>query len=245
MNKTKTILICVIFFFSCKTHTYKNFSSTTPLIKKEEIKNKINNTKVQTSNISINSKITIQNREKKQSFFAEILIEKNKFFILSIKDPFLGIEISKIKVTSDSIYYINHLKNEWFVQPKTYMEKYFDKDITFLDIQELLLAERNISKERHVIFLEKDKYVLTAKKSNKKYEINKKTLNYSKIQEGNIEIQYFKYKKYNKVLLPISIVLKINKNESITVITIKHSKLNIKNKIKDTFQIPKKYAKIQ
>ena len=245
MNKTKRILICAIFFFSCKTHIYKNFSSTTPLIKKEEINNKINNTKTQTSNISINSKFTIQNREKQQVFFAEILIKKNKFFILSIKDPFLGIEISKIKATSDSIYYINHLKNEWFVQPKTYMKKYFNKNITFLDIQEFLLAERNISEEGYKIFSEKEKYVLTAKKSYKEYEINKNTLNYSKIKEDDIEITYLKYKKYNKVLLPTSIVLKINKNESITVITIKHSKLNIKNKIQDSFQIPKKYAKIQ
>lgn len=70
---------------------------------------------------------------------ANIRIEKDKRIWISVT-ALLGIEIGRVLITPDSVQILNKFQGEYIAKPFSYLYQYASKDLTFSNVQDLLLA---------------------------------------------------------------------------------------------------------
>ena len=66
-----------------------------------------------------------------------IRIKEGEFIWISLK-PIMGIELGRVLFTSDSIKYIDRMKNEYFMENYSYIKKMFGFDLNYKSIEAIL-----------------------------------------------------------------------------------------------------------
>ena len=124
--------------FACKS---KEKASRKPLEgkKTEYLLNQLKLNEFQFETISSKAEFTILQKEKKTSFKASIRMRKDSAIWISIT-PALGIEMARVLITTDSVKVINRLSKEYFIGDYNYINKKFNVELVFEDIQSVLLG---------------------------------------------------------------------------------------------------------
>lgn len=261
MNKYAGVLISIVLIISCGIHKTLHIETNTKKVRNsEDLIKEIEKAKKLPKHLILNTKINIKKEKKTQNIISKIEIKKDSFIVASIQDPFIGIEMFKAKLTPDSLYYINHLKNEWSVWPHQYLKDYLQTEISFSEIQGILLAEIQIPKEEYTFLSKKENYTITNKRQDKKYEIDKKTLKISTVnierENKQIHVKFFSYKNEelnsglrNMYLFPKRGTIKFTGIESV-IVEINYLYLKVSPSLfggakNSSFQIPKDYAEIK
>ncbi|WP_312716436.1 DUF4292 domain-containing protein [Sphingobacterium multivorum] len=73
-----------------------------------------------------------------------IRIEKDKRIWISISAT-LGIEVARVLITPDSVQILNKFQSEYMVKPFDYLYRFASPDLTFGNLQDLLLANLSVN----------------------------------------------------------------------------------------------------
>ncbi|UZJ66276.1 DUF4292 domain-containing protein [Sphingobacterium sp. KU25419] len=134
-------------FASCSTKKKIAKVDHTPLeiptIDKEDSKTEIaqkfllSNLEFTTFSGKAKSKISIG--KSSQDATVNIRIEKDKKIWISIT-ALLGLEVGRVLITPDSVQILNKFQGEYIGKPFSYLYQYASEDLTFANVQDLLLA---------------------------------------------------------------------------------------------------------
>lgn len=88
---------------------------------------------------STKSEFTLHQDDKKTKFKATIRLKKDSILWMSIT-PALGIELARVLITQDSVKLINRLEKSYFIGDFEYINRKFNVDLRFDDIQAVMLG---------------------------------------------------------------------------------------------------------
>lgn len=139
MNRISLVLISIcLLVFSCKN---KEKASRKPLEGKKAayLLNQLDVNEFHFDTFSTKSDFTLIQDGKKTKFKATIRLKKDSVLWMSIT-PALGIELARVLITQDSVKLINRLEKNYFIGDFEYINKKFNVDLRFDDIQAVMLG---------------------------------------------------------------------------------------------------------
>ena len=239
MNKSHiTLFFLVIILSSCnlfkKSNIENNLLNESSLLEKELIK-QINLKNISPDWTSLNSKIKVNKEGQEVTINAHIRIKKDSIIWISVKAP-LGIEIFRTMITSDSVYYMNRRKENYFIKHISHIREVVKADISFIKLQEIIFASPNIT-------------VLNSNKEN--YEILKDIFRVYKMElqeeeDKKVSIRYSDYKVFSDIgglYFPEKIFIDV-KSEEVFTAEINYTKIKFNKTSSISFKIPKSYVSI-
>tara|TARA_B100000287_G_scaffold431302_1_gene488306 strand:+ start:866 stop:1600 length:735 start_codon:yes stop_codon:yes gene_type:complete len=175
---------------------------------------------------------------EKTSLNTVIKIKNDSLIWASVSAPF-GVELFRVMITQDSVYYMSHLNKDYFIKPIIDIEGFLKIKLRLTDIQSLITGEMQtitdrynfsnhlslISKKRSY-FIDPDKYRI-------------KSTVYTE-NEYLLDVKYF-YLSKNVNFSNFPNKIEITGNIDQTII-ITYNKLIFDEKQKIVFNIPKSYA---
>ena len=239
MNKRFFFWIFILTITSCviKKNNVTDKDSKTHITSIDLI-DKINSKNNQSSWIRIKGNINV-NQQNTESIALNtvIKIKRDSVIWASVSAPF-GIELFRIMLNHDSLYFVNHVKKSYYVKPINFVNEFINVKLNYNDIQDLLTGDLTVDREDYV---QKENFSLLIK--NRKYFIDTNLYKPIKIiyQHENNLIEV-KYDYLENIKLPHKIQLSSSLAKSISIKYIKHQ-LDKKQKI--VFNIPKSYANIE
>ncbi|RKE42106.1 DUF4292 domain-containing protein [Sphingobacterium detergens] len=96
------------------------------------------------STFSGKAKMRLDLGKDKFDVTSNIRIEKDKRIWISISAT-LGIEVARVLITPDSVQILNKFQNEYMVKPFDYLYRFASPDLTFSNLQDLLLANISVN----------------------------------------------------------------------------------------------------
>lgn len=96
------------------------------------------------STFSGKAKMRLDLGKDKFDVTSNIRIEKDKKIWISISAT-LGIEVARVLITPDSVQILNKFQNEYMVKPFDYLYRFASPDLTFSNLQDLLLANISVN----------------------------------------------------------------------------------------------------
>ena len=251
MNKKNIFIIFLLILVSCNLKkevvkkTSLNVKSAKELIGKIEDNNKIPEW------ISIKSKIKLNKDEQTMNLFSSIRIRKDSAIWMSIKAP-LGIELFRILITNDSVYYMNITESTYENKAISYLSQQFKIDINYKQIQELLLGVPSIPNQKYNLIDNNTNYLLSndKNKNNKvlffvekeDYRISKGKYFIAKKESFNFELT-----DYTKIepnfIFPKKLIIDVNTND-IFFAEFNHTKIIVNIPQQIIFSVPSNYVKI-
>lgn len=191
-----------------------------------------------------------------------IRIKKDQFIWISLR-PILSIEIGRLLFTQDSIKYLDRMKNEYFAENYSYIQKNFGFDINYSIIESavtnkfFVYPSENTVESYFLIDNESEKpNTLNAAGifsninlshsivfSDKNYYITENTL---KLLDKNkkVTFNYSNFKDINEIKFPHNVLINIFDNSKKSLIDLKYASI-IKNKeFNLNFKIPENYKRI-
>lgn len=188
-----------------------------------------------------------------------IKIKKNTFIWVSIR-PFLGIELARILLTTDSIKYIDKANNQYFKENYGYFKKIYGFNINY-KLAENLLTNKifTYSQEENLInytLKNEDKlYILQKENKTKAYSyihslsVNKDfNLNQNRLTIKNntksIIFDYENFLEINSKHFPKKITITTINNNITGKIILEFRNIKINSSVNAKFRIPRNYKKI-
>ena len=244
MNKRYIIVFFTITSLTSCNLLYWNTTSNTERLNEisfaeNEIIEKTNSRNVSPDKTVLVSKIKINKEDQETTINAQIRIKKDSVIWISVKAP-LGIEVFRIMITPDSIYYMNRINKEHFTKHISHIEELLKTNISFKKIQEILLASPKIES-------------LNSEKE--KYEINKDIFRVIKMElieteHKRVSINYYDHKVFSKLggmYFPKKVFIEIKSQEVFKesfYIEINYTKIDFNKDFSLSFTIPKSYDPI-
>ena len=209
-------------------------SDKTPIDLIEKINSKNNNSSWMRLKGSVN---VDQENSESIALNTVIKIKRDSLIWASISAPF-GIELFRIMLNQDSLYFINHVNKTYFIRPIIFTERFINMKLKYNDIQDLLIGDLRIEQKDYV---HQNTFLLSIK--NKKYLIDSTLYKPLKIiyQHENNLIEV-KYDYLENIEFPQKIQLSSNLDKRISI---KYNKHLFDKKQKIVFNIPKSYANVQ
>jgi hypothetical protein len=256
MNKLFTLVAFVIICFTFSCHRPK-INVPAPNAAKEEIEKFI----VKEINFRyFSSKAKINFKDEKQDINASvhIRIKKDSIIWLSIT-PGLGIEVLRVFIRPDSIFILNKIKdpNEYSAHGFEYLNKQFNIDLTFKNLQAMILGNLPIPKTYNDMLTKNEaagEYMLQQKTKNMgvnnhvemaSMKLHKLEMNQSGTPNKLI-IDYSNFAPLDTVSFPYGNLISIDITKNLitknTTVTINHNKVDISDKeLNFPFNVPKRY----
>ncbi len=239
MTKRFFFLIFILSITSCvikKNNVIDKDSQTyimpTDLIHKISLKNNKSNWIRIKGSVNINKKNT-----ESIALNTIIKIKRDSLIWASISAPF-GIELFRIMLNQDSLYFVNHVQKSYYVKPITFVKDFINVGLNYNDVQDLLMGDLTVDRKEDVY---QDNLSLSIK--NRKYFIDTNLYKPIKIiyQHENNLIEV-KYDYLENTKLPHKIRFSASLDNKISI---KYNKHQLDKKQKIFFNIPKSYANIE
>ena len=253
MNKQSIFLILGIFFIiacNVKRRTINNI--TTPLNSAKTLISIVVANDKSPDWLSLKGKIHLEKQGQKINFSTDIRIRRDSAIWMSASGPF-GIELFRVVLTPDSIFYMNISKSTFRKQPISYLRHQIKTEISFQQIQKMFFGTPNIKKGKYNFLKSEKGYIISAKNKPKgaiSFNIDKESF---RIIEGSYfknKDEHFKFNLTNYVLtktnflIPKNVLLDVRARNNFLV-KLTHSKIKTNKKLKMHFSIPKSYAEAQ
>ncbi|HET6245393.1 MAG: DUF4292 domain-containing protein [Bacteroidetes bacterium] len=207
--------------------------------------------------------VVIEEGGKKTSFNAHYRAKNDSVMWVSIS-PALGIEVARVKITKDSVKFMNRINSTYFEGDFNYISNTFGVDVDFDMLQSILTgnAFSSYKEEEFKSFIDKDHYLLSTMRKRKlrkslqkndsldlmvqsiwleprSFKISKFGI-YDFKTNNNLEVFYSNFTPVESQLFPFNIFFQLT-GEKPAKISIQYSK--VANDIPQSlpFTIPEKY----
>jgi hypothetical protein len=270
MNKVNIVVLFLIsiLVFSCKN---QEKASRKPLEGKKVkyLLSQLDINEFQFETLSAKAEFTLIKGGKKTSFKASVRMRKDSVIWMSIT-PAFGIEMARILITKDTVKVINRLQKEYFVGDYRYLNKRFNVDLVFDDIQSVLLGNSiafeadeklkfSIDNEMYYLGNMKKRKANKADEKPEKIERKKDEVVSLWLDESTFKINRFllsdltadrfvkgDYSNHMNVenqLMPKNVEFNIQ-SEDPAKLNIEYSKVSLNNPLSFSFKISSKYVQI-
>jgi hypothetical protein len=205
--------------------------------------------------------------KKLTEFKGQIRIRKDSIIWLSFS-PALGIEMARIKITNDSVFYMNRINKTYLKGNYKFISDFLKTNIDFDILQSIIIGNdfQFYEKTKFRATVDNQEYKLTTaerhklKKFVKKDETDVKAF-YQDIwlnpdnfkitrvsmkeitDDKKLDASYSDFKEINKQLFPFEILFEITADEKI-IVKIDYSRIRINEALSFPFTIPGKYERI-
>ena len=200
------------------------------------------------------------------SFKGTLKIKKDSIIWMSIS-PGLGLELGRILLDKDSLYFMNRFDKTYFTSSYSDLSEKVNSPLTYQSIQDLLMGNslRTFDKKKYYSDLEDTffKICSVSEKQLKKMERSRRKSNQEIFtvlvnpRNSKIDSQYITNLKLNRELLVSYEDFEIHNNQDfaesigLTISTTKdlslnlsYSRINLSKKLKFSFKVPKSYEVI-
>lgn len=255
-------VICLLFILaSCSTKKkiVKVESDTVeiPTIDKGdskiEIAQKFLLTNLEFTTFSGKAKSKINIGKSSQDATVNIRIEKDKKIWISIT-ALLGIEVGRVLITPDSIQILNKFQGEYIGKPFSYLYQYASEDLTFANVQDLLLANFSTNLLNTNDF-EVDQKSMPIKVIGQKnaltylYMVNQQnkldSFSLEQVAKGQkLEANYASYSNNGGLLFPMALQLLISGGDTNISANFNYSRVSFNEAVEMPFTISNKYKVI-
>ena len=240
------LLFLLVFFWSCKIKKEARSADALPLKSLKELTEEVNNKNSnQPKWAFLKGTIKIEKEEGAVSLNLAIKSSKDSLIWASVSGPF-SIEIFRIQITKDSIYFINRSSKQFSIKPLHELREYLGKDISFSEINNILMGTPTLINKKNN--LEKDSANYILKSINAEYLIDRQTYRIKEfkiIEEDGLSIFSFsEFKDVEGHLFPLKWTLTSNLQEQFSLM-IDYSKIIFNEPQNISFKIPKQYVEIK
>lgn len=200
-------------------------------------------------------------------FSGQIRMRSDSILWISLSK--LGIEMMRLKITTDSVYLLNKMKNTYFSSDINYINAFLDTDLDFYMVQSLLLGNdfKYYSTEQFDARNNQNEYILhtvsrkklktymdsSGSKDNlliQKMHLDKNTLkirqqNFKQVKNPNKKmlVKYSGFEDVNGQLFPTIQDYEIKGVQNITL-SLKYDKLILNQKQRIPFKVTSKYSRV-
>ena len=196
--------------------------------------------------LSLKGKVNLIKDEKDITLNINIKCRKDSLIWASIRAPFVGIELFRIMITKDSVYYINHTNKTFFIKPITHIKAFLKVDISFDEIQEMITANPRVLKKEYAFHIIKNTFELRAKQGFYKVSADFYRILNARIVDSKNELNYefSSFINENEFIFPKQFSISVRSSENFEA-TLDYSKIVFNEKQKLPFKIPSSYAEVE
>lgn len=240
MNRIYTLLITSLLLYSCGLKKVDQVDFSDPPQNDKELIARVNAKNNYPEWLYLKGKINLKNNDKNVILNVSVKTRKDSIIWLNITAPF-GIEMFRVQLTPDSIYFINRNNKTWFIKSYLYLETYLNNKIYFDEFQQIITANTRIEKQKYS-FSKDENYNLNSQNFNYTISTFYRVLNAS-IAEGENKIDY-SFSDFNENNFPKEFSLKTQSKESFEV-TLNYTKIEFNRQQNFPFKIPDSYVEIK
>jgi hypothetical protein len=249
-------LFLVIFLVSCKAKVVvvpETKVATDNIMAADKIIENHYNNKNDFSTLYIKANAKYQDDKQSQNVTAEIKIKKDDRILISVR--VLGITMAKAMITPTSVQYYEKIGNKYFEGDYAGLSKWIGTDLDFNKVQNIFLGKalddmhkakyqvsiidkwyklenNSDSLTKKAFFFEGDNFLI------KKQEVTQPSL------ERTLQIQYPDYKKYNEMILPLSLIIDAFQKDTQTSINIDYKNVTFNEDLSFPYSVPEGYERI-
>ncbi|HSV87496.1 MAG TPA: DUF4292 domain-containing protein [Bacteroidales bacterium] len=192
-----------------------------------------------------------------------IRIHKDKAIWVSVA-PFLGIEISRILITPDSVKFLNRLEASYFVGDINYLQTILGQSLDYFMLQDLFMGNdfKNFSSDNFSIFNDRELILLRSNNRQKnnhqsdfRIEQNiwidpadfriRQTEVISPEEQRKIIVRYNQMQSIENQLLPSEIDLTFSEPGNFAAFKLKFTRMTLNAPQEFSFSIPARYNQIE
>ena len=252
MNKFYLNLIgfaILLIFSSCTTVSRTNSSVR---VKKKSIAfllKKLDQNKIDYTWFATKAKLKYEGEGKKVLFSAIIRMQKDSLIWVKLKK--MNVEGLRMRITPQSIELLNRQESTYTFRPFSSFKEEFGVDLNFSDLQDLLIGNPVLYKERKLLAsTENNCYLIKSPESEK--EVLKILLRAAdfRIKElrgsednNRIQIVYDTYEKVNEQTIPLQKDIQVESATASVFLQMTYSKIELNEVQKVSFKVPDTYRK--
>ena len=250
--KKNLIFLLIILVVSCKPKAILAEGSASNTIDAETIiKNHYNN-KIDFSTLNIKASARYEDAKNTQNVSTEIRIRKDEKILVIIR--VIGITMAKALITPTSVQYYDKIGNKYFEGDYAGLSKWLGTDLDYQKVQNLLIGKAidDLNKEKFVVSIMEKLYKLQSNVGNseksyyfesdnfliKRQEINQPAL------DRTLQVVYPDFKKYDAMILPLSLSINARQNDNKTNIQIEYKNITFNEEITFPYNVPEGYERI-
>lgn len=198
-NNIFLVFTLLVFLISCKD---KGQKSTKSLLKINDV-----------TFFSFATKAKMHYKDDSQNVRCTGNIRMQKDSIIWISATYLGFEVGRIKLTTDSVYILNKMKGEYIVRDFKQFGKQMNVSIDFTNIQAIFLGNQALKqqgnekllkgKEFHLLTKEIASFILDYKVNTQNLKIEEFIIN-EKESNNKTTVNYDDFKEIDGKLIPTS-----------------------------------------
>ncbi|MDA3944830.1 MAG: DUF4292 domain-containing protein [Bacteroidetes bacterium] len=262
-----SILAGLLYMQSCKT---KRSIIKKPLKEKgtDFLLDKMSESELNFDYFSARCAITmISDKKSKSDFRGQLRIQKDSAIWLSLS-PALGIEVARLMITPDSIWFINRIDNNYFKGDYDFINSFFQTTVDYDILQALLIGNDMIYYEddNFRAAIDAMDYRLGASKRSKMkkrllqgdnpniliqniwlnpdhFKIVKVNLKEFGEENKQLEMRYSRFTAVQDQLVPTQLDMLLQADKKVQI-SIQFSKIDIEKVLSFPFNVPSKYSKM-
>jgi hypothetical protein len=242
MNKIALYLFCIVFASSCVTKNIAEVDFSIPPKNAKELIAKVNSKNKFPEWLALKGKVRlVLEKDNEVSLGISIRVRKDSLIWASVTAPF-GIELFRAVLTKDSVYYINRTNKTYFVKPIAHISKIIKTDITFNEIQEMIMAKPKIVRKKYSFDKINGDFILSTQDYN--YTIS----NFYRIMQGvlvdkenSLIYTYSNFSFENDFPEQLELIVK-SASENDFNLKLNYSKVVFDQQHKTPFKIPSSYV---
>ena len=242
MNRLVLYLFCIVFASSCVTKNITEVDFSIPPKNAKELIAKVNSKNKFPEWLALKGRVRlVLEKDNEVSLGISISVRKDSLIWASVTAPF-GIELFRAVLTKDSVYYINRTNKTYFVKPIAHISKIIKTDITFNEIQEMIMANPKIVKKKYSFDKTNDDFLLSTQ--DYIYTIS----NFFRIRQGvlinkenSLMYTYSNFSFDNDFPEQLELVVK-SSSKKVFNLKLNYSKVVFDQQHKTPFKIPSSYV---
>ncbi len=241
MNKLVLYFLLIFILSSCRTKVRQADYSKAPKNAKELIAQVISKNKIP-DQLSLKGKINLIKDEKDITLNINIKYRKDSLIWASISAPF-DIELFRVMLTKDSVYYLNRTNKTFFIRPMIQIKTFLKADISFDEIQEMITATPRILKKEYKLQIIENKFELNAKQALYKISADFYRILNARIfdHENELYYEFSSFINQNQFIFPKQFLISVKSSENFEA-RFDYSKIVFNEKQKIVFKIPGSYV---
>jgi len=240
---SRVFWICVLILSSCSLKKITKIDPYDSPKNAKELIQRVNLDPKSPEHLSLKGRINLTTKETEVSLNIRIKYRKDSIIWASISAP-LGIELFRIQISQDSIYLINRANKTYFTQPFSSISEYVKTEISFSELNDLIIGNPTIIKDSYSFDLDSSMYVLKSEKIMYKIDPIKHRIFQADIlknESTNIKFYFSEFKQISSYFFPHYFSISVQSFENF-LLTLKYSSVVFDQKQSIVFKKPSNYV---
>ena len=252
MKKYLALLLLLV-LASCKSKAVLAEGQASSSLSADKIISSYDNNKIDFSTLYIKASAHYEDEKQSQNVQAEIRIKKNEKILISVR--VLGITMAKALITPSSVQYYDKIGNKYFEGDYSSLSKWIGTDLDYQKLQNMFLGKTidDLHASKYDASIIEKLYKLQSNpdsNTNKafyfesdNYLVKKQEINQS-LKNRTLQIEYPDYKRYESMILPLSLAIDARQKESKTNINIEYKNISFNEELTFPYNVPEGYERI-